>query len=765
MSSASDFVIDPNGMLRSYVGPGGDVVVPDNVTAIGADMGNGACGYIAPFRNCLELTGVVLPEGLKSIGPEAFRGCSNLRSVTLPSKLPEFGSGAFRDCDAVCFPLKGDLTETQDALPGELARGRVETTEAGFACLILFQKSPLWRAWKNADKLDSPAAVFVHMMRIIQEQELSDKRTAGIVAAFILRYMNELPGEQIRAALALYQGKKCKEIVALEKDAALQAYLAGKKTASNPIEEAARAFGGRVGTETDMEKAVKKGIRYRDSESSCTREVLISILSYYAKEWKRCARDVKEYGGLTVNLLQNASEVQIDPEADRIAAALDPRELSAFLEKRISGSSYRPFLLSWARFADEQSVKDQTSAFITLQKKNYTFSQNLAEALMISPTREAMLFFDRNGMLDRYAAYCGTTAMVIRDTKMLPEFGFDQTGAKCFDIGGNIIEVRLTDKLGFVLFDQNKGKEVKDFPRKSDDPAKAEAAAEEYKAFKKAVTDFAKLRTEQLKQMHQSGAVVEQAFWREVYLQHPVVRHLGARIIWADACGKTFFVNGYELQDASLQSFVPQGAIHVAHVLEMQAAEIDAWRHTLAKCGRAQLFEQIWEPVLSWRSAEISARYTDTVISSAARNALKANLKQRGIKVYAGEMDREYDGAGFYFSGANTMYFGESLRLEYTVDDRSGDLTLGKASFGQKYNAHAMNAILFELDKVTAESRVRADDISVIQWIDKFTLAQITEFIAAAQEANAVNVLAALLEYKNANFADFDPMDEFTLEW
>ena len=44
------------------------------------------------------------------------------------------------------------------------------------------------------------------------------------------------------------------------------------------------------------------------------------------------------------------------------------------------------------------------------------------------------------------------------------------------------------------------------------------------------------------------------------------------------------------------------------------------------------------------------------------------------------------------------------------------------------------------------------------------TLAQITEFIAAAQEANAVNVLAVLLEYKNAYFADFGPMDEFTLE-
>ena len=41
--------------------------------------------------------------------------------------------------------------------------------------------------------------------------------------------------------------------------------------------------------------------------------------------------------------------------------------------------------------------------------------------------------------------------------------------------------------------------------------------------------------------------------------------------------------------------------------------------------------------------------------------------------------------------------------------------------------------------------------------MDGFTLAQITDFIAAAQEANAHNVLAALLEYKNNNFADFDP--------
>ena len=34
MSNASDFVID-NGILNKYIGAGGDVVIPDNVTVIG----------------------------------------------------------------------------------------------------------------------------------------------------------------------------------------------------------------------------------------------------------------------------------------------------------------------------------------------------------------------------------------------------------------------------------------------------------------------------------------------------------------------------------------------------------------------------------------------------------------------------------------------------------------------------------------------------------------------------------------------------------
>ena len=76
-----------------------------------------------------------------------------------------------------------------------------------------------------------------------------------------------------------------------------------------------------------------------------------------------------------------------------------------------------------------------------------------------------------------------------------------------------------------------------------------------------------------------------------------------------------------------------------------------------------------------------------------------------------------------------------------------------------------VNHIVAYLDRITVIGRVQRDDLSVMDLMDSFTLAQITEFIAAAQEAKANSVLAALLDYKNAHFADFDPMAEFTLEW
>ena len=61
MSNASDFVIK-NGVLKKYVGQGGDVVVPANVTSIGMDA----------FGSCTALSEITLPKDVTSIEVATF---------------------------------------------------------------------------------------------------------------------------------------------------------------------------------------------------------------------------------------------------------------------------------------------------------------------------------------------------------------------------------------------------------------------------------------------------------------------------------------------------------------------------------------------------------------------------------------------------------------------------------------------------------------------------------------------------------------------
>ena len=62
-----EFIVK-NGILKTYEGAGGDVVIPEGVTSIGSEA----------FRGCSGLTSVTIPKSVTSIGKRAFYSCPKL---------------------------------------------------------------------------------------------------------------------------------------------------------------------------------------------------------------------------------------------------------------------------------------------------------------------------------------------------------------------------------------------------------------------------------------------------------------------------------------------------------------------------------------------------------------------------------------------------------------------------------------------------------------------------------------------------------------
>ena len=95
MSTASVMANDNAATLYS-----GDVVIPDSVTYEGTTFAVTGIESNA-FDGCYELTSVIIPNTVESIGKQAFQGCTGLTSVTIGSGVTAIGAKAFNYCNVL----------------------------------------------------------------------------------------------------------------------------------------------------------------------------------------------------------------------------------------------------------------------------------------------------------------------------------------------------------------------------------------------------------------------------------------------------------------------------------------------------------------------------------------------------------------------------------------------------------------------------------------------------------------------------------------
>lgn len=85
-----DFVYssESKDTIVAYLGTDAAAVIPNTVTAIGADA----------FRECASLKSVIIPNSVTSIGGSAFKECTGLTSVSMPDSVITIGEEAFYGC-------------------------------------------------------------------------------------------------------------------------------------------------------------------------------------------------------------------------------------------------------------------------------------------------------------------------------------------------------------------------------------------------------------------------------------------------------------------------------------------------------------------------------------------------------------------------------------------------------------------------------------------------------------------------------------------
>ena len=99
-SPEEDFLVY-DGVLEEYVGPGGDVVIP-------ASLGIKEIAANA-MQNNLDITSLVIPEGVEVVGYWSVRGCKNLEHVELPYTLEELAEHCFSTAPITEIVIPGNV--------------------------------------------------------------------------------------------------------------------------------------------------------------------------------------------------------------------------------------------------------------------------------------------------------------------------------------------------------------------------------------------------------------------------------------------------------------------------------------------------------------------------------------------------------------------------------------------------------------------------------------------------------------------------------
>ena len=825
MSNLNDFVIE-NGILIKYTGEGGDVVIPSGITSISnmafawcktltsVEIPDGVTSIgVKAFYNCVELAKIHIPDSICDIGNSAFagckkladnegfvvvknilynyygetknvsiknnvtkiesttfKGCENLESITLPRSVIEIGDNTFVGCFGATITCYGetpviesgsfgyglhecvklsfpdvDLTQ-KNKIPAFMAYGVEIKNAEEYACVLLFQSGKKWEGLLDCADVDANEVVgkFKQLLSVVEKFGSAQWKK---ILEYIKITENNLNKDVLVSFMAQVEQKDKKAYALLNDSAEVKRIIsANVEREMNPVEKLVRDI---MKPSSELKIALKEltdVVHYDNSEEVCDPVVFAYIVSEYMKLHNlESIRNVSEYKTACTFL----------PEVDKIADSLDKSEFLNAL-KTLAFEKGDSFILPYAHFADETHTAllvAQMNKWGQWNKYAATGRKNISIArcgLLLNETKTAMLRLDADGQLDEYAQLRGLDVEVLRNSQLL-DFGFDANRQIRYDLGDNAVIATLDKDLTLILTDENSGKIVKSVPKKNADATLYENVKTEISALKKNIKKAVTNCKKSLFEKFLSGEVKDSTSWQEIYLNNQVMNSVAKLVIWNQEGNNFVLTDSGTIRFDGKPYAITNAPIGVSHPIEM-TNEIAAWQNYFASRGIKQLFEQIWEPV--YKQEDIK---TDRYLGCSVTAYKMVDKEAHGIFNY-----------GMYHYSSNYGFELTDCEIKFKKQDerffqgKENKLVLGELTI--KEFTRYTNHIIYMFDVWTITDKILTDDMSVENILHRFTVKQIMEFIEVATEHNCVNVTGLLLNYKNKNFADFDVMDELTLD-
>lgn len=249
--------------------------------------------------------------------------------------------------------------------------------------------------------------------------------------------------------------------------------------------------------------------------------------------------------------------------------------------------------------------------------------------------------------VDEVAEALGLTAEQLAD-RLVPDFGLDADGSMVLDYGERRFRVGFDEQLKPVVADED-GSRRKLLPKPGakDDPARAPAAYARFAGLKKDVKTVAADQIRRFERAMVNGRRWTAEEQRELFVDHPLLRHLTRRLVWATFDAEDRPKGSFRVaEDQTLASSADDElavagdtVVGIAHPLHL-GGTLGAWSDVFADYEILQPFPQLGREVLALtaeeRPAKLLRRFAGTTVYTGKILGLSNRGWQRGSPQDAG---------------------------------------------------------------------------------------------------------------------------------